>query len=315
MSKSNLYQKMMNIKFIVCSFLSLIAATGVITYGYHFTEFLGNSKNLFIVSLGILFASTSMLANLLLGTYSLATMKNKKSDSIDLRILAVSGVGSIPYGFLCFFGYQNILNNVVNVVLSIIVVLVNAGIGYTAIKSVLESLKNYFGKKATRQKISLPEQAVRLVGMMIGSIISLTMYLATCSGITDLLRDYDYPKLVDLKVGFILAVISWLPVAVLFANANQQVAASLFSELCNIKKMLKNIHIVNLIVIILCIFSGTAIAKMLVDAFNPSKQIPAFFKLENIQYLANNYLIILALLSSAALNYFSLNKFYEFIKK
>jgi hypothetical protein len=251
----------------------------------------------------------------MLGTYSLLMMKARKSEKINLVILATSLLGSVPYGFLCFFGYQQILPATLNIALSVIVVVVNAGIGYTAIKSVVGSLKDYFGKKNLRRKLPVVEQIYRSIGILVGIVISTTMYLATCHGLTHLLAHFHFDALVAMNAGYYLAFISWIPVAALFANGNQTVANELYQNIRKFSQTVSATTTFSVLFILFCLLSGSAISTMMRDAYDNSKDIPGVFKMDFIQFTVNHYLIVVALISSAALNYFAINKLREYFSK
>jgi hypothetical protein len=301
-----------NKKLIVCIILSFFAALGTVSYGYQFAKYLQPPSTAMQMSLGAIFALSAMLANMMLGTYSLLNIKSKNNQKIQLPILLVSSVGAIPYGFLCYFGYQNVLPSVVNIAIGSIVVIVNAGIGYTAIQNLWLSVKKSLTKK-TADKTPKMKTAIQVIGFSIGFAISLLTYLAASSGITDLFIHYKLDTLVEYKAGFLLAILAWIPPAALFANANQVVAGELYDKIGDFQKFLRSINKTSLAFFIFCLCSGTAIAQMTADSFAPSKNIPEIFKAEMIQFLVQ-YLIPISLLSSAALNYFSINKFFENVK-
>ena len=307
-------KKIYNIKFGICFFFALIASSGVILYGYEFANLIQIKLKYLVVTIGLLSASCSMLANIILGTYSLLIIKKNKTDDINWIIMLVSLIGSVPYGFLCFFSYQKTLPIIVNTTLSCIVFIVNAGIGYTALKKVYEGVSNYAGKKKLRDKVGLSEKGVRLLGIFIGAIISTTMYLATCHGLTDLFNKFGFHQLVDMQVGYYLAIVSWIPVAALFANGNQAVAYNLYSAIVNFKKTISSTKISDISLIVFCLFSGTAIYSMMHDAYDSTKIIPDFFKLDMIQALVNNYLLPIALLSSGAINFNAIQNIKAYLK-
>lgn len=296
----------------ISAILSFFAALGTIPYGYQFPTFFGWENSTLLISFGVFFAFCACIANMMLGTYSLLNIKNKKTEKIKLNVIVVSTLGSIPYGFLCYFGYQNTMPFLINIIISVIVVIVNTGIGYTAIKNLIISFKELFHPE--KQKTHARETISHIVGFLIGIAISLVTYLAASSGITDLLVYYNQTTLLQYNVGFILAVISWIPCAALFANANQIVAAELYNNLKSFQKFFKNINWVNILFFIFCIASGTAIAQMTSDSFS-AKRIPALFKSDFVQYVAQHYLIVIALFSSAALNYFSMKKLFPNLGK
>jgi hypothetical protein len=301
-------------KIFICVVFSCMAALGTIPYGYRFAEFFGWDNAAFSLVFGVIFAAAASLANVMLGTYSLLDMKDGADKKIDLRIILVSTIGSVPYGFLCFFGYQNTLPVIVNIVISVVVVIVNAGIGYTAISNLLLSVKDILKKSGTA-KTPASEVIVRVLGFSIGLAISVVMYLAACSGITDLLIHFNQVELVHYHAGYMLAILSWLPGAALFANANQIVASELLYKIMDYKKFVKGISVNNIGFTLFCLASGTAIAQMAADSFDPGRNIPDIFKIDFIQMLVQHYLIVIALFSSAALNYFSIGKLLERLKK
>jgi hypothetical protein len=303
-------------KVTFCLTLSFCSALGTIPYGYRFAEYFGWNNLAFSIVFGTLFAATAVIANMMLGTYSLLNMRGDNKDKVDLRVLTLSTVGSVPYGFLCYFGYQNTLPLVINVTISVIVVIVNAGIGYTAIRNLFITTKRLLVRSSHAESTTTkPEAAVRCLGFIVGVAISLVTYLAACSGITDLFTHYGLNTLVHYNAGYILAISSWIPCMALFANANQIVAGELFVKLSDFKKFVKGISLSNIAFLAFCLASGTAIAQMTADSFDPAKTIPGFFKVEAIQFLVQHYLIIIALFSSAALNYFSIAKLLQRMKK
>jgi hypothetical protein len=303
-------------KVTYCLTLSFFSALGTIPYGYRFAEYFGWDNLAFSVVFGSIFAATAVIANMMLGTYSLLNMRGENKDKVDWRVLMLSTIGSIPYGFLCYFGYQNTLPLVINVTISVIVVIVNAGIGYTAIRNLLVTTKRLLVKSShTESKTTKPEAVFRCLGFVIGVAISLVTYLAACSGITDLFNHYGLTTLVHYDMGYILAVSSWIPCMALFANANQIVAGELFVKLMDFKKFIKGINLSNVAFLCFCLASGTAIAQMTADSFNPAKNIPDFFKIDFIQFLVQHYLIMIAMFSSAALNYFSISKLLQRMRK
>jgi hypothetical protein len=301
-------------KIFICVLLSVFAALGTIPYGYRFAEYLGENAAVLLI-FGIMFAAAASLANVMLGTYSLLDMKSDSKKKIDPRIIFVSTVGSVPYGFLCYFGYQNTLPLLINVFISVVVVVVNAGIGFTAISNLILNIREIANNKSSNSKSTVGDGVVRLVGLVIGLAISVVMYLASSSGITDLLIHYNQVELVHYHAGFIIAIFSWIPGAALFANANQIVASELFQKVSDVKKFVAGINLTNIAFLLFCLASGTAIAQMTADSFDPGKNIPAFFKTDVIQYFVLHYLVFIALISSAALNYFSISKLMQNFKK
>ena len=308
-------KKILNAKTIICLILSTFAASGVILYGYHYPELFHLKNSYLLILLGVICSATATTANIMLGTYSLLTMKQKASDKIVLWILATSLIGSVPYGFLCYFSYEKNLPLLFDVILSIIVVIVNAGIGYTALKNVFSSLVKHFGKKQLIKKIPFAEIMIRCFGVLVGIVVSIIMYLATCHGLNDLFNKFDFKNAVDSHVSFYIAIISWIPVAALFANGNQTVANSIYQSVSDLKRALQKLTFATVLLLIYCLFSGSSIAMMMADTFDKTKQIPSFFKNENILFIVNHYLLYLALLSSAALNYFAITNLKQFFNK
>jgi tetrahydromethanopterin S-methyltransferase subunit F len=311
-SKTQKKMKKWDIRILTFFIFSSMAATGVILYAYNFPKLIHVSQPVFGIFFGVLCVAASMLANIVLGTYSLLNMRSDQSEKINWIIIIISFVGSIPYGFLCYFSYQKLLPVIFDINLSIIIVIVNTGIGYTAIKNVIKNIKI---NSTAKKKITHGERSSRIIGMCIGILISVTMYLATCNGITSLLMTYKFDSLVKIHAGYFFAVISWLPVAALFANGNQSVAHEIFLVLTKGKREAgtksKYYHIA---LAIFCMLSGTSLAAMMVASFDSTKLIPHFFKHDYIQYAVNHYLLVLALFSSAALNYFAINELLKYFE-
>ncbi|MES2218560.1 MAG: hypothetical protein V4501_09130 [Pseudomonadota bacterium] len=305
--------KRINMKLIICVIFSFFAALGTLTYGYKFAEYFPLQNTALISYLGVVFAICAMLANMMLGTYSLISMKNKKNQKIYFHILLLSLASAIPYGFLCYFGYQKILPAIVNIPISMMVVIVNTGIGYTAIQNLWLNMKTTLEKSTTKTSHHYAATVINSLGFFIGFSISIMTYLAASSGITELLIHYNLTTLVKYNAGFILAILSWIPCAALFAHANQTVASELYAKVKHFKKFLHSINKTSLALLVFCICSGSSLTQMTADSFAPTKQIPEFFKADYIQMLVQ-YLIPIALLSSSALNYFSLTRFFSQLK-
>jgi hypothetical protein len=305
--------KRINYKLIICVIFSFISALGTLTYGYHFAKYFQLQNTLLLLYVGVIFAICAMLANMMLGTYSLVNMQNRKGQKIHFDILFLSTASAIPYGFLCYFGYQNILPAIVNITISMIVVIVNTGIGYTAIHNLSQNMKTIFVKSPGRKRQNIAMIVVQTAGFLIGLTISIMPYLAASSGITELFIHFNLTTLVNYKVGFILAILSWIPCAALFAHANQIVAGELYAKVIHFKKFLRSVNKSSVALFIFCLCSASALTQMTADSFSPTKQIPEFFKADYIQMLVQ-YIIPIALLSSSALNYFSLTKFFSHFK-
>jgi hypothetical protein len=297
-------------KLLFCVVLSFFAALATLSYGYQFVNYFPLENKYIILYVGAIFGISSMLANVMLGTYSLMNIKTKK---IQASILTVSSVGALPYGFLSFFAYQNVLPSIANIFLSSIVVIVNAGIGYTAFQNLWDNIKNLFKKSATKTPTAYSKVFVVTLGFLIGTLISVLTYLAACSGITDLLIQFNQTTLVKYHAGYILAILSWLPCAALFANANQAVALNLYTKISHFKKFVTGISKSNVAFFIFCLCSGTAIAQMVTDSFATTKHIPEFFRADYVLALVQ-YIVPVALLSSAALNYFAIDNLFKNFK-
>jgi hypothetical protein len=296
-----------------------IAATGTLPYGFKFAKvYLADDYMLKLLS-GISFAAAATSANVILGTYSLLKVEFKQSWTLPyLCILVLSALGSLPLGFICYFGYERILPIGLNLLTSTIVVIVNSAVGITAMTNLLQA-----GKRALKQfrQVAQPkansenEAAGHVVGIFIGLIVSSVGFLAAAKGMNSLLAMNGYQNAIQNGVGYYLAIFSWIPFAALYINSSHTITADIYKIVLNIPKLIRTTTLSNLLLIVYCLFSGTAFAEITHEFFDPTKNIPAVCQNFYIQHFALWILVPIALITSAGLNYFSIRKLYSMRNK
>lgn len=295
----------LNYKFILIIVASMISSLATFPYGYQFSHFLHFSTAVSSLIAGCVFGVVSCLANAILGMYSLLGVHVKKNAHTYI-IIVLSTLGAIPTGFFSYFGYRSILPSMLNIAASLVVLIVNSAINFTAVFNLWESTKKYLSKKQNSKKTDLSRTIFCIIGAMIGAIMSLTAYLATTNGIAHMISDIFSNKNTALHIASVLAFIAWLPLGALYLNAMGFVMTNCYDFVKNINKNIKEITASKIFLIIFVLLSGTAFSRMVYVFYNSENMIPAFFKLPSIQYLAYHYFIPLALISSAAVNYFAL---------
>jgi hypothetical protein len=297
MNKKNIF----NFKIIGVYFAAALAAIATFPYGYKFSYIFSIENHFLQMAVGGLLGTVAMLANMALGAYSLLKIDIKSNKTHAVYIFILSILGSIPLGFLCFFGYSSILPIIINIILSLVVIFVNTGINYTAINSLL---KNLLGNK--KNKFLHGRFVAKMVGFAIGICASSVSYLATAHGLSSLFISYNWSRATSQDLGVYLAIIAWLPFAALYSNATQLAGERLYGFFTQFKRSLKKISTVDILILLFSLLSGSAFAQMVIEFFNPAYYIPMWFKSSLIQLLVMPLLMPLTLLAAATVNYFAL---------
>ncbi|MCD6040090.1 MAG: hypothetical protein K0S27_1490 [Gammaproteobacteria bacterium] len=292
---------------------SAVSAAATFPYGYRFATLFHLSSPALHLSFAYLLGGTAYLANMVLGAYSLLDIKKEKRSQNIFVILILSIFGAVPMGFFSYAGYKSFLPISLNILTSLIVIIVNTGINYTAIFNLVKSTKEFL-KKRGGQKISWARFLLCTAGGIIGALVSLTAYLATTNGLTNIFLHYDWTPALALQIAAILAIIIWLPFGALYVNSVQVVVGNIYHFFSTKKDLFKEIKLYDMALILFVLLAGSAFAQMALDFYSPHNLIPHFFKLPFVQVIAYYGLMPLALLSSAAVNYFALIKVIEYIK-
>ncbi len=302
------------LKLLLVFGFSAIAAAATFPYGYKFATLFHLSSRTLHLSLAYLFGVVAWLANMTLGAYSLLNIKKEKQTGNVFAMAILSIFGAVPMGFFSYEAYQGALPASLNAINSLIVIIVNTGINYTAILNLLKSSKELI-KKMGEHVINWVRFSFCTVGGVTGALVSLTAYLATTNGLAHIFMHYHLTPSLSLYIAAILAIIIWLPFGALYVNSTQAVVAKIYNFFSKEKHAFKKIKLFNIIFILFALMSGTAFAQMVLDFYHPHNMIPTFFKLPLIQAIASNGLMPFALLSSGAVNYFALVNVIHYFKK
>lgn len=290
---------------------ALIAPIGMIPYAWDFPKNI-TAIPVIVISLGVLCLITALPANAVLGFYSLTVLRNNKIDYKEFILVAIfSFLAAIPLGFISFFGYQDSLNTILNVALSIVIILVNFAIGFNGVHN---GIKDFLHFKKTYRRIDADEMIIRSLVFLLGLAMTVTFYLAGTNGLHELLKTLKLTAIAQPFFIYPFAIFLWFPLACLFSNSFQNVAGKLY-RLIKIKEFHKKINFFTLSLFIFCLFSGSAFAQMTKEFFTPDTYMPNFFKIELIQNVANFFLVPLAILVSASVNAVALTNLIEKIFK
>lgn len=285
---------------------ALVAASGTTPYGWKFSYTILHSPMLNIF-LGIIFASTATFANAALGAYSLLDALQKWRHETFFKVIILLGVSfaaAIPLGFICFVGYQGILPVAVNIFISIIVVIINTGVGFTAINNLLMKIISYFNQRNQDRQRNYhegSEKTSRIVGFLLGLAVTLTFYLAGTDGLSLLLANTSLNKNLIRIISYSCAFIIWIPAAALFSNSSQEAGGIIYKYVSEFHK-LKEIHLKNIVIIIIAVLSGAAYTQMTVEFFNINKNIPMIFKSDIVIFFSHHVLTVISYLVSIAVN-------------
>ncbi|MCC2666295.1 MAG: hypothetical protein K0S63_211 [Gammaproteobacteria bacterium] len=302
------------VKLLLVFSASAIAAAATFPYGYKFAALFHLNSPALHLLLAYLLGGVAWLANMTLGAYSLLNIKKEKQTQNFFLMMILSIFGAVPMGFFSYAAYKSTLPSSLNVLNSLIVIIVNTGINYTALFNLLKSGKELI-KKMGEHAINGVRFLFCTVGGTIGAIVSLTAYLATTDGLAHILLHYHLTPSLSLQIAAILAIIIWIPFGALYVNSTQAVVAKIYNFFSEEEHAFRKIKFFNIIFIVFALMAGTAFAQMVLDFYHPHNMVPVFFKLPFIQAIAANGLMPLALLSSAAVNYFALVEMIRYFKK
>ncbi|MBA3661999.1 MAG: hypothetical protein H0W64_09735 [Gammaproteobacteria bacterium] len=300
--------QIINIKILIMLTLATLAALATFPYGYRFISHYGLANDYLTLATSISFALIATLANAILGTYSLVKIDIEKWDKTTIVIIFISLLGSIPMGCVSFFGYIGILPGFINALMSCIVVFVNAAIAFTAMRAIAAKRKSLliFFFSTNEQRSS--QWLLCVIGVFIGILVSLVGYVATFNGLNALIAALHINYLTSYYLTATLAAIAWLPSAALYAHANHSVARELHSSLLNFSQQLKQLKLSQFVLPIIFLISGTALAEITRETFEHALKSYHFAVDTPLQQFSYYLLMPLALISSAAVNYFSTTK-------
>lgn len=289
-------------KILISALFATIASLSTFLYGFRFAEHYLALSSYSLLIIGFLLGLIATAANIILGTYSLVKIRVSHYDKRNLLYLIISFLGAIPVGFICYFGYRDLISTKLNIEISLIVLCVNAGIYYTAINNMVKTSKRF----KHLLKIDHLNDKVGLFyytfAILTGFIVSLIGFFAASTGINNLLITTHHYLLLHYKLDYLFAFITWAPFAALFINANYAVAHEMLHKMADNLTVVLNHKIRNTVIIIFCLCSGSSLAEMAFEIFNNATLINGHV----FELLINYCLVPLALFSSAAVNYYSI---------
>lgn len=291
-------------KLVGFSFAAFLSALGSIPYGFEFGYTLGPSNHLLNLLTGILLALAVGIGNTALGLYSLLHMQGKQRGINPILLRLLSFISAVPFGIMCFFAYLNITPFVITAFLTSVVYIVTAAIGYTAIFNFLLEMKQWHQFTQTYSGI-----ACRMVGFLIGLAVSFTACMAAIAGCANLLTSMNNFYFNQHTIYFfscIIGAITWIPFSFLFANATQTATYKIYVLLTDSNRRERRINARTIAILVLAICSGASYAQMTIVFFDTAMPIPTFLKQPLLQEFINNYLVPLAFIASAAVNYSAL---------
>jgi hypothetical protein len=302
-------KKVFSPKVIIILICSFIAGIGTTPYGFRFAQVLDHYNYFLFLSVGGLFAMAALFANMALGSYSLMNVNFKQKLINTYYLMAGSTVSALPFGFICYFGFKNYLPFFINLITSIIVFIVNTGISYSALYNFLLDKKNQKIKK-----ISPDLKFVQQLGFVIGFFVSITVYVATAHGMTHLLTSITGNPQLAFYTASIVAIFSWIPFLALYASSTKIVSERIYVSLLKNVSKINKVNKLNLLFIAIAIGSGASFTQIAIDFFNPTTNIPSFFKTDTIQSFIYQFIVPCAFFSSASVNYLALKRLAEKIK-
>jgi hypothetical protein len=283
---------------------AFISSLGAVPYGYEFGYTNGPANHPMSLLIGIVLAAAVCVANTALGAYSLLRMQGKQDVINPILLRSISFTSAVPFGCMCFFAYIDIAPLIITAFLTSAAYIVNAAVGYTAIYNFLLGMK-----KLHKLMNSYAGTACRMVGFIIGLAVSFTAYMAAMAGCADLLATMKHVHLSQDTIFLLscsIGVITWIPFAFLFANAAQLAAYKIYHFFIDFGENIREIDAGTIAILILAICSGASYAQMTAVFFDAGMPIPGFLKYPLSQNLISGYLVPLAFIASAAVNYSAL---------
>lgn len=299
-------------------FLSaFIASLGTYPYAKDFAHSLFHNKSFSVLAAGILIPAT-LSANMALGAYSLqnSIQQSKKSSMIrNMFVFSISLLSALATAFMCFVGFYHQLPIPINLLVSFVVLLINGGIGFSAINNAMNDVTKVkrLSDARVRRNLNPFKVAVVILTILSALLVALTAYLAITHGLSSLANYFKISNGTLQKFIYLFSVIIWLPGALLFANGSRITIAKIYD---NVSQRKFNFSVLTTTICLVALFSGAAYAQMALEFFDTCKCIPEFFK-----RLADHYNFIfyffmpLAFIISAIVNGYALNNLLHLGKK
>lgn len=294
-------------KLFIIIIASCIAAFGTMPYGFQFAQIFEPYNHMMAIIAGIFFAASAALANIALAIYSFLKSRTKQKIINRIYLMLISSISAVPIGCMCYFAYFHIFPIVLTIVLTAAVTIINAIIGYTAILNLIVEIKSL-----EVFAYSYQELICRILGFVIGAIVSLTAYMAAVHGITEIIlsmNQWNNKHIINLAC--LIGFITWIPFAALFSNATQICAAKIYRYFSEFKTSIKKSSLFNLLLLFFSLCSGTAFAQTAIVFFNPDMNIPAICKTIAMQHFFSSFLVPCAFFCSFGVNYLALTNLFK----
>lgn len=301
----------LKIQYLLILISAVVASLGTYPYAKDFSHTLFNNHtlSLFIASI---FVPAAVSANIALGVYSIndTIAQSKRENRVhNLLIISICSISALATGFMCFVGYYTRLPFLANLFLSIMVVTVNIGIGFSAMNKALKDFSQISkSNKSKTVKMEPKGKSLRiLISILIvlsALVVTLTAYLASAHGLRMLLGHTALNTDTVKHISYLTAILIWLPNATLFANGSRITILKIYDSISR-----KNFQFsyLSIFIIIIAVASGSAYAQMSLEFFDACKFIPGVFKNVARHYNFVFYGIMpLAFLISAVVNGYAL---------
>ncbi len=306
------------IQFIFILFGATISSLGTYPYAKEFSNSILENHNFSLLIAGIL-VPAAVSANIALGTYSLQnTMAQTKENNFSRTffVILISALSALSTGFICFVGYHSKLPVYLNFLISAMVVIVNAGIGFSAINNALNDFSNQSWNMSNifnAKKKKTFKSFLSIITIISALMVTLTAYFASTHGLTTIVERFQISSPVVYKMIYPLAILIWLPGAVLFANGSRATVAKIYDSITHSRI---NFSYLTIIITLVAIASGSAYAQMALEFFDSGKNIPVFFKEISKHYNFIFYFFMpAAFIISAIVNGYALDKLVKGLKK
>lgn len=296
---------------------AMMASLGTYPYAKDFSHSIFNNHTLSLLIASI-FVPAAVSANMALGVYSLHdSLAQRRTINLTRNVIItiICTIASLSTGFLCFIGYSSQLSLTTNLFLSGAVVVVNIGIGFSAMNNAINDLNDIKRTNNLKSiKIAIKRRPIKIIlgiiTVLCALFVTLTAYLASTHGLQLALENLNKFSSVSIEnISYLIAIIIWLPGAVLFANGSRITVLKIYDALCRGKLRFSYI---TYFIMIIAIASGSAYAGMALEFFDSSKDIPNLFRKISNHYNFVFYGIApLAFFISAVVNGYALENLWK----
>lgn len=243
----------------------------------------------------VFFVPAALFANVALGTYSILDSLKSSKDMPAFKfsiIITIALITSLATGFICFVGYNETLSLQSNIIVSLMVTLVNAAIGFSAINKASDYFFLSALQVSPKNMATILKKGIIMLVMAGALLASFIFYFATTNGLLSIADYYGHFNKYTKVATYLFSIVVCLPDAALFINASRITVSQFYDKLSQNRF---SFSLTGFFILAISILSGSAYAQMSLEFFNVSKQIPELFR----QIASHNTLVLYVIMPIA----------------